>query len=187
MQIRPKTKMLTECAVMIALSAVLSLICVYQAPYGGKVTLGSMVPIVFVCVNIKDFRFGLLACFTYSLVQMLLGFAAPPTATLGYFIAVVFLDYILAFTLIFVVNPISRLFRNSIVGVGIGTFVAMLCRFLCHFITGILIWGVYAPEGQPVWLYSLIYNGGYMIPEAVITILMSTAIFAILKKQRNIS
>ena len=43
-------------------------------------------------------------------------------------------------------------------------------RFLCSFASGILIWGEYAPEGQPVWLYSLTYNGGYMLPELIITV-----------------
>ncbi|MBQ9985227.1 MAG: energy-coupled thiamine transporter ThiT [Oscillospiraceae bacterium] len=187
MRINNKTRRLSECAVMIALSTVLSMICIYQAPYGGKVTLGSMVPIIIVCAHIKDFRWGLLACFVYSLVQMLLGFAAPPTATIGYFAAVVLLDYIVAFTVLCIVNPISKIFGNTLAGVAVGTVIAMLCRFMCHFITGILIWGVYAPEGQPVWLYSLIYNGGYMIPEAVITVSLSSVIFAVLKKRVNIN
>ncbi len=180
-----KTRKLTECAAMIALSAVLSLICIYQAPYGGKVTLGSMVPLVLVCVHIKEFKWGLLACFAYSLIQMMLEFSAPPTATLGYFFAVVALDYIVAFTAISIVNPISALFENKLVGVGVGACCAMLCRFICHFMTGIFIWGAYAPAGQPVWLYSLVYNGGYMIPELVITVSLSVAIYAVIVKRRK--
>lgn len=185
MQTLTKTKKLTECAVMVALATVLSFIYIYQAPQGGSVTLGSMVPLVLVCAHIKDFRWGLLACFAYSLIQMMVGFMAPPTATLAYFFAVVVLDYVVAFTVIFLVNPISKLFRNELLGIGIGATVAVLCRFLCHFATGILIWGVYAPEGQPVWLYSLLYNGGYMLPELVITVMLSTAIYAVMLKRKN--
>lgn len=180
-----KTKKLTECAVMIALATVLSFVYIYQAPYDGKVTLGSMVPLVLVCVHIKDFRWGLLACFAYSLVQMMFGFAAPPTVTVGYFFAVVMLDYIMAFTFLCLVNPVSKLFKNKLLGVGVGTAIAVLFRFLCHFISGILIWGVYAPEGWSVWLYSLIYNGGYMLPELIITVLLAVAIYALVLERKK--
>ncbi|MBR5543824.1 MAG: energy-coupled thiamine transporter ThiT [Oscillospiraceae bacterium] len=180
-----KTKKLTECAVMVALATVLSFIYIYQAPQGGSVTLGSMVPLVIVSAHIKDMRWGLLACFAYSLIQMMFGFVAPPTATLAYFFAVVALDYVVAFTVICLVNPISKLFSNELLGVGFGAAVAVACRFLCHFATGILIWGVYAPEGRPVWLYSLLYNGGYMLPELVITVVLSIAIYAVVIIKRR--
>ncbi|MBQ2840912.1 MAG: energy-coupled thiamine transporter ThiT [Oscillospiraceae bacterium] len=185
MHINNKTKTLTECAVMVALATVLSLIPIYQAPYGGTVTLGSMVPMVVLCIHIKDFRWGLLACFAYSLIQMMFGFTAPPTATLGYFIAVVMLDYIVAFTVICLVNPLSKLLGNSVFGVSVATAFVVLIRFMCHFTTGILIWGVYAPEGQPVWLYSLLYNGGYMLPELVITVVLAAAIYAVMSKRKR--
>ena len=42
----------------------------------------------------------------------------------------------------------------------------------CHFASGILIWDVYAPEGTPVWLYSFLYNGGYMAGELIITVVL---------------
>ena len=183
MKTRYKTKKITLCAVMIALATVLSLVPVYQAPFGGTVTLGSMVPLVLMAIFVKDNRFAALACFAYSLVQMLLGFSAPPTATFIYFLAVVMLDYIIAFTSISVVCPISRAFKNEYAGLAVGTVAAMLARFICHFLSGILIWGVYAPESQPVWLYSLLYNGGYMLPELVITILAACAIYAVAKKR----
>ena len=168
---------------MIALATVLSLVPVYQAPFGGTVTLGSMVPLVLIGVLAKDNRFTVLACFAYSLIQMLIGFTAPPTATFMYFLAVVMLDYIIAFTAISVVGPISGALKNEYVGLAVGVVVAMFARFICHFLSGILIWGVYAPEGQPVWLYSLLYNGGYMLPEFVITILAACAIYAVVKRR----
>lgn len=168
---------------MIALASVLSLVPLYPAPYGGTVTLGSMVPLILVCMYIKDVRWSILTCFAYSLIQMLIGFTAPPTATVGYFFAVVFLDYIIAFTVISVANPIAKLFKNKIMGIVLGTVVALSVRFLCHFTSGILIWGVYAPEGQPVWLYSILYNGGYMLPEIVITVAVSMVIYGFMLKQ----
>lgn len=181
MNTQSKTKKLTECAVMVALASVLSLVCIYQAPFDGKVTLGSMVPLILVCVHIKDFKWGSICCFAYSLVQMMLGFAAPPTATLPYFFAVVMLDYIVAFSVLCIANPVSSIFANKYVGVAVGSAVAVFMRFICHFISGILIWGVYAPEGQPVWLYSLFYNGGYMLPELIITSILSSVLYRVLK------
>jgi len=180
-----KTRKLTECAVMVALASVLSLVCIYQAPFDGKVTLGSMVPLILLCVHIKDFRWGVIACFAYSLVQMMLGFAAPPTATLPYFFAVVMLDYIVAFSALAVANPVSRIFSNRYVGVALGSVTAVSLRFVCHFISGILIWGVYAPEGQPVWLYSLLYNGGYMLPELIITTVLSPVLYKVLRLEKT--
>ncbi len=179
---KTKTRKLTECAVMIALASILSLIKVYDAPYGGSVTLGSMVPLVIACVHVRDMRWGILTCFTFSLIQMMFGFAPPPTPTLLYFTLVVLLDYVVAFTAIAVANPVSKLFRNSTVGVMAGASLAVFCRFICHFLSGYFIWGVYAPEGQPVWLYSLLYNGGYLLPELIITVILSGAIYAIIRK-----
>ena len=185
MNTRSKTKKLTECAVMVALASVLSLVCIYQAPFDGKVTLGSMVPLILVSVHIKDFRWGLICCFAYSFVQMMLGFAAPPTATLPYFFAVVMLDYIVAFSFLAIANPVSRIFPNRYAGVALGSAVAVSLRFICHFISGILIWGVYAPEGQPVWLYSLLYNGGYMLPELIITTVLSPVLYKVLHLEKT--
>ena len=52
---------------------------------------------------------------------------------------------------------------------GVGAAVVCFLRFVCSFLSGIVIWGAYAPEGTPVWIYSLTYNGGYMLPELIIT------------------
>ena len=180
-----KTKKITLCAVMMALSAVLSIVPLYQAPYGGTVTLGSMVPLVLVCVMIEDMRWGVLTCFAYSLLQMMLGFSAPPTGTFAYFVAVVLLDYVAAFTVLFTVNPVSKIFNNKYFGIVSGTVVACILRFICHFISGILLWGVYAPEDTPVWLYSILYNGGYMLPETVITAVIATSIYAAVSRQKK--
>ncbi len=184
-ELKMKTKVITECAVMIALATVLSFIKVFEAPYGGSVTLGSMVPIVVLCAHIRETRWALLACFAYALVQMLFGFYPPPTATVWAFAGVVLLDYIVAFGVLFIVNPIAKLFKKKTFAVIIGASIAVFCRFLCHFATGILIWDACAPEGQPVWLYSLLYNGGYMLPELLITVVLSALIYAIMLKRKK--
>ena len=184
-EIRRKTRMLTECAVMLAIATVLSFAKIFESPFGGSVTLGSMVPLVVLCAYIKEFKWGLLTCFAYSLIQMLLGFYAPPAATIISFFAVVALDYVVAFSVISIANPVSRIFKNKSLGVSFGAAVACILRFLCHFATGILIWGGYAPEGMPIWQYSLIYNGGYMLPELIITVVASAGLLAIIEKKKS--
>ncbi|MBQ7119637.1 MAG: energy-coupled thiamine transporter ThiT [Oscillospiraceae bacterium] len=183
MEIKKKTRMLTECAVMLSIATVLSFIKIFESPFGGSVTLGSMVPLVVLSVHIKEFKWASLACFAYALIQMLFGFYAPPAANVIRFIAVVMLDYVVAFGVICLANPVSKMFENKIIGVSAGAFIACVLRFFCHFTTGILIWDSYAPEGTPVWMYSLIYNGGYMLPELVITVVLSAVLYTVIEKK----
>ena len=64
-----------------------------------------------------------------------------------------------------------------------GVTVAGLLRYLCSFLSGIIIWREYAPETMPVWLYSLGYNGSYMIPEIILTAVASVLVIRALDKQ----
>ena len=63
---------LAESAIMIALATVLSMIKVYEAPYGGSVTLLSMAPIIILSMR-RGVKTGLVAGFVHSLIQLLLG------------------------------------------------------------------------------------------------------------------
>ena len=56
------------------------------------------------------------------------------------------------------------------VGVYVGIVAVCFIRFLCHYITGVFIWGQWAPEGMAKALYSLLYNGQYMLPETILTL-----------------
>ena len=79
------------------------------------------------------------------------------------------LDYVIAFTVLGAADLFTKPFSNKLVGYTVGALAVTFIRFLCSFLSGVLIWGSYAPEGQPVWLYSLTYNGGYMIPNMILT------------------
>lgn len=164
-----RTKTLVECALMVALSAVLQVIPFIKMPQGGSVTFACMAPIVFIALR-HGLKWGLLTAFAESLIQMLLGgIDAPPVQTFGWFLLVVLLDYVIAFTGLGLAPLFAKPFRNPLVGAGVGSVCVTLIRYVCHILSGILIWGVYAPEGQPVWLYSIVYNGSYMIPETILT------------------
>ncbi len=161
---------LTRASVMIALATALSFFKVFELGNGGSVTLGSMVPIILVSF-ILDFKWGILTSFVYSLIQMLLqGVAAPPVENFLWYFLVVTLDYIIAFTVLGFAGGITRKINNINVKVITGTVLVVILRFLCHLLSGIIIWGVYAPEGQSVFVYSLLYNGSYMLGELIITV-----------------
>ena len=164
-----KVQMLTESAVMVALAAVLALVQIPLWPQGGSITLVSMLPIIFISLRYST-GWGLLTGFVYALVQLVQGLANVPPVKDGFaaFILCILLDYVIAFTVLGLAGLIRKPFRNRVLGCGVATAAVIFLRFLCHFLSGILIWGAYA-EGMPVWLYSLTYNGSYMGVELVIT------------------
>ena len=79
MQKTSKTRILVECALMIALAVVLDILPLPKWPNGGSVSV-SMVPIVFLSYR-HGTKWGLLTGFTYCIVQMITGFYAPPAGT----------------------------------------------------------------------------------------------------------
>ena len=56
----------------------------------------------------------------------------------------------------------------AIEAIGLGVLTACTIRFLFNFISGVVFFGMYAPAGQSVWIYSAIYNGTYIIPQAAL-------------------
>ena len=124
-----KTRILVECALMIAIGTVLSNIKFFTLPNGGSVTLLSMLPFVLVSFR-HGVKWGLFTGFVNGCLQM----------------------------------P----FKNRMVGVAVGTFMAGFLRFMCSFLSGVLVWGN-LNEGLSAWTYSLVYNGSYMLPETLLT------------------
>lgn len=169
---------LVECAVMLALATILAVLPVIKLPYGGSVTYASMVPIVLVSYR-HGVKWGLLTGVAFSLIQMMTGFYAPPTPTFWYFTLVVLLDYVLAFGVLGLAGAAGKVIKNRTASVITGTLVVTTLRFACHLLSGIIVWGVYAEEGQTAFAYSFTYNGGYMIPEIIITTIVATLVIKI--------
>lgn len=158
---------LCECALMVALAVILDLALRFaQWPNGGSVS-ACAIPIVFLSYR-RGWKWGLVSGFVLSAVQMALGFWAPPARTFLAFLAVVLLDYVIAFTVLGAADLFAKLFRNRLFGYGFGAFTVSLLRFVCSFLSGLLIWPVPEDVDMPHYLYSLVYNGGYMIPNAII-------------------
>ena len=176
-----RTRTLVECALMIAVGTVLGKISIFSMPYGGSVTLLSMLPFVLVSFR-HGVKWGLMTDFVVALLQRLVGFLVPPPVTVIAFIGVVMLDYVLAFTLLCSADWFARFFRNRAVGVAVGTAAVCVIRFLCSFLSGALLWGSYQEyyewaKGMSVWLYSFIYNATYMLPELVLTTIAAVLLY----------
>lgn len=168
-QTRSKTRILTECAMMVALSAVLMQVKLFSMPQGGSVTLCSMLPIILVSYR-NGAKWGIMTGLVLAGLQMITGWYAPPAGTIAAYFGMILLDYVLAFTLLGTAAVWAKPFKNRYAGIAVGTTVVSFIRFLCSFFSGFLIWKSNAPSGEGAVLYSLGYNASYMIPETIITV-----------------
>ncbi len=172
------TKKLTASALLVALATVLMFASkLIPAPWlqGGSITLASMVPIVLAGIMFGT-KWGLCASLSFALIQMMSGFYPPPTQTFLNFVLVILLDYIIAYGALGLSGLFYKMTGKKSFSAPLSAFLVTLIRYLCHILSGILIWGVYAEEGQTVLAYSLIYNGSYMIPEIIITTVVTALI-----------
>ena len=166
-----KTKMLVEAGVMIALAYVLSMIKLVQMPNGGTITAGSMIPILIFAFRWGSVQ-GMFVGAVYGVIQFLLG------PKWSFHVASIAFDYIVAFAAL----GLAGLFRNGGIGKGlIGVIVGVFGRFVCHLLSGVIVWASYA-EGMNPWLYSVLYNGSYLLPELGISILVFGMIYRPLMK-----
>ena len=171
-------KRLVLTAVLIGLATALSLIRFWKMPLGGSVTLLSMLPIALISIE-YGVGWGLAGSFAYSVIQMLLdlpevlGWGLSAAALAG----TIALDYILAFTMI----GLSGLFRKKgIPGICVGIGIALVLRFACHLLSGTIIFAEWMPEGWAnPFIYSVCYNGAFMLPELVMTMAGAVGLFKI--------
>ena len=171
--VKSNLRKLTECAIMVAAATVLSFIKVYKLPLGGAITLVSMLPILLAGYR-NGIKYGLVASFTYAIIQLLIeiGEIASWGLTPIIFIGSIFFDYIFAFGCL----GISGFFSNKKNGLIISTTIALPVRFLMHFISGYLLFGTWAEEGYSAFTWSIVYNGSFMLPEFIITLIVAIII-----------
>lgn len=183
MSTNTKTRTLIECALMVALSTLLGYIPLFEMPMGGAITLCSMAPLAVASYR-HGIKWGLGTAGVHGLLQMMLGFKNVLYATtLIAMIGCVLLDYIIAFGAMGLACVFAKPFANKSAGYAVGVVATGLLRLACSFLSGILIWGGYAPEDMPVWLYSLQYNASYMLPEILITAIATVAVMKVLDKR----
>ena len=159
-----KTRRLTEIAVCIAMAVVGSLIKVWEMPQGGSVAL-TMVPILLIAIKRGPLA-GFMTGSIYGVLSLLIaGVVYHPMSIL--------LDYVLAFGLL----GVAGFFKKSVGGVILGAFVGVFGRFLSSLVSGAVLFAEYAPVGQNPWVYSLIYQATYLVPEFVISAVIIVLLF----------
>ena len=171
---------LTECAVMVALATVLSIVKLFEMPYGGSITLGSMLPIVIISYR-HGAKTGLGASIVTSLIQMLLGLN-----NFSYFttwmsiVALAVFDYILAFAVFGISGAFRGKIKNQSTAMVTGAALASVVRYICHVISGATIWAGLSIPTEAALIYSISYNATYMLPESIILVLSAAYIGAAL-------
>ena len=168
---------LCEGALMVALAFVLSFVKLYELPSGGSLT-PAMFPVLLFALRWGVGR-GLMAGFVFGLLQLLFDGAYA----WGW--QSMLLDYLLAFTPL----GLAGLFRGKAWGIFPGTLVGCLGRYLIHHISGVTIYRIIEPTAIPglgtydnPHLYSLVYNGSYIIPNMVLALLIAGALYVPMKR-----
>lgn len=185
-----KTKVLTECAILIALSSVLSLIKFWEYPWGGSITLLSMLPVAVISIRhgIKD---GLFSAFVYSVIQLVFGITMSGLLgwglTSGMLIMCILLDYIIAFTVIGFAGIFNK---KGIMGAVFGTALVCLLRYISHFLSGVYVfasagklWETFNTDNS--YIYSAVYNACYMLPEMILTVIGAILIYKYILKPKR--
>ena len=196
-----KTKRLTESAMLLAVAIVLELLSkmfIPEMPFGGQVTLVSMLPVVLISYR-HGVKWGFVSGAAYALIEMAIGARTVAAAFQpGYFgdgtmifnaILMCLFDYVLAYTLLGLGGCFRNLIKNQGIALMAGSLVALGARYLAHIFSGYILFAGWAEwfftqEGFPAWgaglvaslspqllgwVYSIVYNGMYMIPELVLT------------------
>lgn len=176
-----RVQRLVECGLMVAVGTVLMMLRLFEMPNGGSVTLACSLPFILISFR-HGTRWGLLSGLACALLQMITGFYVPPAASVLAFVGVVLLDYVFAFGLQGLASLFAKPFRSPAVGVGVGTFAVCFLRFLSAFLSGFLIWEPITGGGLSAVIYSLTYNGGYMLVETIITVTIALLLYKIAPK-----
>ena len=159
---KPKAKLSTKAIVYgglcVSIAFVLSYIRLYRWPQGGSITLASMLP-MFVYAYIFGPKAGIAAGTAYGLLQLIQDpYILHP--------AQVLLDYFIAFAAL----GLAGFSPNNI---SLGILLGGFGRFFSSFLSGVIFFGSYAPEGMSPIIYSLGVNGLIIGTDAFICFLVS--------------
>lgn len=144
-------------ALMLALAVILQQLRLFHMPQGGSVTAGAMVPLLLIAYRFGP-GIGMLTGFLYGMINLLQDpFILHPVQVL--------FDYPLPFMAMGLagLSPHHHF---------LGMAAAFFGRFACHFLSGVVFFGSYAPAGTSVYLYSFLFNITYLLPEFLICCLI---------------
>ena len=173
---RNQVRIMTEIGMAVALAVIFNFIPLWRMPQGGSVSL-EILPILIIALR-WGVRPGMMAGVVYGLVQLAFGpFIIHP--------AQLVLDYPLAYMLV----GLAGIFSNKInLKTKVSTYGCLLLavltgglgRFISHFLSGVIFFAQYAPEGQSPWVYSAIYNISYLLPSLLLSYIIIIPLIKIL-------
>lgn len=176
-----------------------------EMPFGGQITIVSMLPVILVGWKYGVGK-GLVTGLIYSFVQMALGVKTisamiMPTSedylgSIGNVVLMFIFDYILAYTVLGLGAIYKKVIKKNSLSLALGAFTVISLRYICHIVSGYILFGAWAEwfftqEGFYSWgvtilstfsgnalslIYSIIYNGFYMIPEIIITTIVAAVV-----------
>ena len=151
------THTLVHIALMLAISIILHQLRLFHLPQGGSITAGAMLPLLLIAYRYGP-GIGALTGFMYGMINIFQDpFILHPVQVL--------FDYPLPF----MAMGIAGAFKKHIY---CGAALAFAGRFLCHFISGVVFFGSYAPAGTSLIVYSLAVNAPFMMTEFLICCLI---------------
>jgi thiamine transporter len=175
-----RTRVIVEAALCVALAAVLNLVRIWHMPMGGSVSL-EMLPIVVFALR-RGLVPGIAVGAAYGLVDL---FLEPQVVHWAQFL----LDYPVAYAMVGVAGAFRRragtgedVARASWARPVAAVAVAGVLRTVVHWVSGFVFFAAYAPAGQPAWMYSLAYNGTYMLPSTLLTAVAAAAVLPVLDR-----
>ncbi|MBQ6430306.1 MAG: energy-coupled thiamine transporter ThiT [Oscillospiraceae bacterium] len=167
---------LTESAMMIAIATLLSMAKLLDMPYGGSVTLASMLPLVILAYR-HGLGWGVLSGLAYGAVQLALGsenIGYLPVKDFASVATLILADYLLAFAVLGLGGIFRKVCKRQATALAFGSVLVAVLRYACHVAAGWTVWAQFSLTKAGL-LYSLSYNATYMLPEMLI--LVVAAIF----------
>ena len=166
-----KTRMIAEAGVAIAIAQVLSFITLFHMPQGGSIKAASMVPLMIFAYRWGGTR-GILAGVVYGILHFLLGFKSSI-----HYLSII-LDYLVAYGVI----GVCGYFKDNMIGLVSGSIVAIALRWFASVTSGAVVFASYAPQGQNPWIYSMVYNASYMVPDGILNIVVLLFVYQGVKR-----
>ena len=202
-----KTKRLALSGIMLAMSVVLSFIKVFEWPFGGSITACSMLPIAILGYT-YGVKWGLLCGTVHGILQAITGAtmsSAFAGMNAGSAAAIVVIDYLIAFSAIGLSGMFKGKIKKHTAAFTIGTAIAVFMRYIAHVVSGYIFYKSYAdwffgevmvndfsaslmkncsPNVLGI-VYSVIYNGAYMLPELILTSTAAALVISLIKPVRQ--
>ncbi len=150
-------KILTHVALAVTMAIILNMFVLFKMPQGGSVTLASMVPIFFIAF-IYGPNIGVMAGLIFGVLNLIFGgYVMHPVQVL--------LDYPVPFMLLGLAGYFPK-------HMNLGMIFGVFLRFSSHVISGFVFFAEFAPEGTHPLLYSIIYNGSFLLVDGLIAIII---------------